>query len=293
MFNLKAAVGAVSTLQIPLVLSKLDSENSIIYQRDAAPTALITGGSSGIGLAMAHELAVRGYRLLLVSNQEQQLKLLQDKWKEHYQSSLHTLCMDLATHEAPAKLFKHCMQQGWEIEVLINNAGMYFFGQAADADSGNASKMVLLHVHCMSLLCSLFGAEMRKRRQGYILNVSSISAFKDFPGIAYYGSSKAFIKAFSRSMQMELEPHGVGLTCTCPGATHTALYGEQRIPFERLKRFGIMMSPERVAKISLNAMFAKRALVIPGLFNKTVYLVLPLVPYRLIYWIRRYSSWLE
>ena len=81
--------------------------------------------------------------------------------------------------------------------------------------------MLQLHVVTPSLLCSRFARDMRARRSGHILVVSSISAWRDFPGISYYGSSKKYLRGFARALRSELSVYGVNVTCLAPGATAT------------------------------------------------------------------------
>jgi uncharacterized protein len=100
------------------------------------------------------------------------------------------LVLDLARRDAAAELAQELRDREIEIDLLINNAGMFFFGEAADADPECAANLLELHVVTPSLLVTHFAPGMRSRGSGHVLFVSSISAFKDFPGISYYGASK-------------------------------------------------------------------------------------------------------
>src|SRR5690554_5846223 len=186
--------------------------------------ALITGSSSGIGLEIAKLLAARGYSLVPVSNQEKELNQLKAELSAQYAVRVITLNIDLARSEAASEVFDFCKQHNLEVEVLVNNAGFLFFEQITDADIVKAQAKMHLHVMTSSLLCTLFGKEMRQRKRGFILNNSSIAAYKAFPGIGYYGASKSYIKSFTRSLRTELKFYGVHVTCLCPGATATNLY---------------------------------------------------------------------
>ena len=204
----------------------------------------------------------------------------------------HEMVLDLARPEAAAELYQAVRATGIEVDVLINNAGMFFFGEAADADPGKASALLQLHVVTPSLLCTYFGRDMRARRRGHILIVSSLSAWRDFPGISYYGSSKKYLRGFARSLRSELAVYGVNVTCLAPGATATGLYGLTGVPVERARRWGVMMEPDAVAKAGLRALFARRAECIPGLLTRLMMVVAVLSPQWLIDLIRRRASWL-
>src|SRR5690554_3275751 len=109
---------------------------------------------------------------------------------------------------------------------------------------------------------------MRQRKRGFILNNSSIAAYKAFPGIGYYGASRSYIKSFTRSLRTELKFYGVHVTCLCPGATATNLYDPNVIDVELGKKIGIMMSAEKVAKLGVKGLFKNKAVVVPGFVTK-------------------------
>ena len=255
--------------------------------------ALVTGGSSGIGLEIAKLLAARGYSLVLVSNQEEHLNQLKQELSAQYKVKVETLSINLARSEAASEVFNFCRQNNLEVEVLVNNAGFFFFGHITDADMVKAQAKIHLHIMTSSLLCTLFGNEMRKRRKGFILNNSSISAYKDFPGIGYYGATKSYIKSFTRSLRTELKFYGVHVTCLCPGATATNLYDPNMIDVELGKKLGIMMSAEKVARLGVQGLFNDKAVVIPGFMTKVMLFLALLTPQWVIYEIRKRTKFLK
>jgi short-subunit dehydrogenase len=181
---------------------------------------------------------------------------------------------------------------GLAVEILINNAGCFFFGEAVDAVPARANAMLQLHVVTPSLLCTRFGHEMRARGRGHILIVSSISAWRDFPGISYYGSSKKYLRGFARALRSELGVYGVNVTCLAPGATATALYAVGSANVERARRLGIMMDAHTVAAAGLAAMFAGEAEHVPGQLNRAMTVGAALTPQWTIDLIRRRAPWL-
>jgi hypothetical protein len=255
--------------------------------------ALITGASSGIGLEITQLLAARGYSILMVSNQEALLGDLKKTIAADHQVRVETLCIDLARAEAAMEVFNFCKAESIEVEVLVNNAGFFFFGEVAETDISRAQQMIQLHVLTSSTLCSLFGREMKQRRRGFILNVSSISAYKDFPGIAYYGATKSYISSFTRSLRHELRYHGVHVTCLSPGATATALYDPNVINVDLGTKLGIMISARYVAEKGVNGLFRDQALVIPGLTTRLMLYFAMLTPHWLIYEIRKRTKFLK
>ena len=257
------------------------------------PVALVTGGCSGIGKALAQRLAARGYQLLLVSDRPAALEETAASIRAALNVPVEALSMDLARPEAAEDLHRRVRAKGLEVDVLVSNAGIFFFGEAADAPLDRANAMLQLHVVTPSLLCSLFGREMRERRRGHILIVSSISAWRDFPGIAYYGSSKRYLRGFARALRSELQLHGVGVTCLAPGPTATGLYDTPAATLRRAQRLGLFLEPERVAEDGVQALLEGRAEVVPGLSNRILARAAALTPQWVIDLIRRRASWLR
>lgn len=256
-------------------------------------TALVTGACSGIGRAIAESLGARGHDLVLVSNREGPLAEAADTIRARHNVTVHAITMDLARPEAAAELHAATSARDLAIDLLVNNAGIFFFGEAADADPRRATAMLQLHVVTPSLLCTHFARDMRARRRGRILIVSSISAFRDFPGISYYGSSKKYLRGFARSLRSELLPYGVSVTCLLPGATATELYDPKVVPVELAKRLGVMMDPGDVAEAGLRALFRGDAECMPGALTRAMTWAAVATPQPVIDFIRRRAPWLR
>jgi short-subunit dehydrogenase len=254
--------------------------------------ALVTGACSGIGRAIALRLAARGYDLVVVSENAERLSRTADDIRTQHGVRVESIVCDLARAEAAQELYDAVSAKDLAVDVLVSNAGMFFFGEAVDAVPSQANAMLQLHVVSPSLLCTLFGRQMRRRGRGHILIVSSISAWRDFPGISYYGASKKYLRGFARALRSELSIYGIQVTCLAPGPTATGLYDSQTVPVQRAQRLGIMMDPERVARSGLAALFAGRAECVPGLLVRTLTWCSTLVPQCLINLLRRHAPWL-
>ena len=252
----------------------------------------MTGACSGIGREIARRLARRGYALVLASENSERLDATVREIFGAHGTLVHAIVCDLARPEAAGELHAAVGALGVEVDVLVVNAGMFFFGEVADADPVKANAMLQLHVVTPSLLCTHFARDMRARRRGRIMLTSSISAWRAFPGIAYYGGTKTYLRSFAAALRSELAPYGVTVTCLAPGATDTGLYDPTVVDMDRARRFGVMMDPRRVAEAGLAAMFAGKAECVPGVFNRMATLAMRLVPQRLIDVVRRRAPWL-
>jgi uncharacterized protein len=260
--------------------------------QDGPRAALVTGACSGIGKAIAFRLAGLGYELVLASNRAESLSSAASEIRATHGVVVHERVIDLGRAQAATELYQSVQAAGIEVDLLVNNAGMFFFGEVADSDPAKANALLQLHVVTPSLLCTLFSRGMRARRRGHILMVSSLSAWRDFPGVAYYGSSKKYLRGFARALRSELAVYGVNVTCLAPGVTATGLYGQTGVPIERARRWGMVKDADAVAKAGLRALFARRAECMPGGWARLMMVLAVLTPQWVIDLIRRRASWL-
>lgn len=251
--------------------------------------AIVTGASSGMGYCYALALAQRGYHLLIVSNEE----AIHDKAKEITQlyptCQVLSLVMDLGTPTAAKELYDYCLSQQIEVEVLVNNAGVYHDRDfLADSEAFN-NLIFHLHVVTPAMLTYYFGQDMVTRHKGYILNMSSITDRIAVQRLGTYGSTKAFLSAFSRSVHVELKNQGVHVTCVRPGAVDTGLYSIRPFATKVGKVLGYIVSPEYLVKRALRGLFRGRAMVtVPYVWNMILlFLVAVFVPTWLLRLIRK------
>lgn len=229
--------------------------------------ALVTGASSGIGRCYARELANQGYNLFIVSNQEKEIFETGEEIKRDFGVEVHTMFKDLTDSNAPDELLEYVKENDLDLEVLVNNAGVFFFNPLINTEWRRVELLLNLHIMAVTKMCHVFGQYFAEKRHGYILNMSSMSAWMTMPGINVYNSSKSYILNFSRSLWYEMKPLGVTVTAICPGAVDTTLYG--LAPNLRKLAVGlhVSMTPERLVKKALKAMFKGKKHVVPGLIN--------------------------
>ena len=246
--------------------------------------SLVTGASSGIGLQYATQLA-RDYHsdLLLVSNQEQELNQVAADLASAYGVQTIAHYADLSLPDAAENLHAWCKTNGYTVDVLINNAGVFFFNPYTETAMRRIELMLQLHIMTVAKLTRLFAADMcqreltpeeaaqricgHKRMRGYILNMSSMSAWMAMPGIQTYNASKAFIYNFSKSIWYELKPHNVGITVMAPGAVDTELFGLAPKLRKLAVNLTVSIPPEKLVKRALKKMFKGKQADTPGLIN--------------------------
>ena len=230
--------------------------------------ALVTGASSGIGLQYATQLA-RDYQcdLLLVSNQQKELDEVAKDLAERYKVKTVAHFADLSLNDAAENLYDWCKQEGHEVDVLINNAGVFFFNKYCETSMKRIELMLQLHVMTVAKLTRLFAADMCARRRGYILNMSSMSAWMAMPGIQTYNASKAFIYNFSKSLWYELKPYNVHITVMAPGAVDTGLFGLAPNLRKLAVNLTVSIPPEKLVKRALKKLFKGKQEDTPGFIN--------------------------
>lgn len=242
-------------------------------------TALITGGSSGMGLEYARQLAGRGCDLIIVSNRPEELESAAESLRCQFPVNVTPRFQDLAAADAADILFDWCSSELRILpDIVVNNAGMFFFKELETSDLGRVQAMLDLHIVTVTRICVLFGNAMKERGSGYMLNMSSMAARIPAPGIAVYSASKAYLRSFGRSLSYELRPYGVGMTTVCPAAIATPLY---RLS-DKWMRLGVKVRlirrPQWLVKRALNAMFRRRRVVSPGFMNIWLPALIGLLP---------------
>ena len=249
--------------------------------------ALITGGSSGMGFEYARQLASRGTALVIVSNEAERLEEAARELRDTYGVEVASLYMNLARPSAARELYEWCKEQHHEIDILINNAGIFFFKDVTETDPAKIETLINLHVLTLTQMCRYFAVDMCARRKGWILNMSSMSCYTPNFGIALYAASKAYIRVFTRSIYWELHDYNVVATAVCPGGVATHLLGLSDKLLQLAVRVGAMMRPEDVVRKALRALFAGRKQTIPGWINYPALAAVMLLPPPIRLWAKR------
>ena len=242
--------------------------------------ALITGASSGIGAAIARDLAGRGAQLVLAARRKDALDVVAADCRTRG-VAVDVISVDLGKPGAASALWDAAARAG-AIDVVVNNAGFGYFRPFADIDWARDAELVQLNVTSLVELSRRFvAARSGQDGRAYLLNIASIAAYQSVPNMAVYAASKAFVRNFTEALHDELRGTSVSATCVCPGGTRTdfhAIAGAGNYGWIANRS---MMSAEAVAKIAVRAMLRGRRTVIPGVLNKLACWSVRLVPRRI------------
>jgi short-subunit dehydrogenase len=246
----------------------------------AREIALITGASGGIGLELARVFAAHGFDLIVVARRKSELEALAGRCRKEHGARVHVLPMDLLVPDAPEKLVQQLEDDGRDVDVLVNNAGLMDMGVFADIDVGRHERLLQLNVVVPTSLSRRLLPAMVERGRGRILNVASTSSFQPVPSMALYAASKAFVLSLSESLSEELKGTGVTVTALCPGITKTEMYERAQNEHAMARNVpGLFLSDvEDVAREGYEACVDGRAVVVPGLPNRLVASAVQLYP---------------
>jgi short-subunit dehydrogenase len=226
-------------------------------------TALITGASSGIGAVYADRLARRGYDLVLVARHPGRLAAVADRIRTHTQRSVEILEADLEDRGQLARIEAR-LKQDAGVTLLVNNAGVGTHTSLLDSDVDRMSKMIELNVTALTRLTYAAVPGFVARGKGAVINISSIVSIAPEILNGVYGGSKAFVHAFSLSLQHELAAKGLRIQAVLPGATATDFWATGGLPLEHLPK-EIVMSTEDMVDAALVGFDRGELVTIPSL----------------------------
>lgn len=244
--------------------------------------ALITGASKGIGKAIAEELAMKGFDILLVARSEDLLKENTEQIKKKFKVKCNYLVADLANPDSVLKVFNWCNQNNYPVSILVNNAGFGICGPFEKSLDQESLNMMRVNMMTPILLCQAFIPLLHQQPEAYILNVGSTTAYQAVPLMSLYAATKVFILRFSRGLHEELRKTNISVTCVCPGTTDTDFSYRARVKAKAIKTGEkVSMSPKAVAHIAVKGMMQKKKEIVPGFINKLSVFLVWLLPFNL------------
>jgi hypothetical protein len=185
--------------------------------------ALVTGASSGIGAALARELALHGAKLILTARRQERLEALAAEVAAKGTEARIVLA-DLNDPAAPQRLYDATEGAGLAVDILVNNAGLGQFGAFYAAPIEQELSQVRVNCEATVRLTRLFVPRMVERRKGWVLVLGSTASFQPVPYITTYAASKAFDRFFALGLAAEVAGFGVKVTALCPGPTESEFF---------------------------------------------------------------------
>lgn len=229
--------------------------------------ALVTGASSGIGRDIARELSKRGYDLVIVARDKDNL----EKLKNELNTNVEVIAMDLSIKENCIELYN---KVGF-VEILVNNAGFGIFGKFTQTDLNREMELIQTNVIAVHILTKLFLKDMVEKNTGYILNVSSIAGHMPGPLMDAYYASKSYVYILSTSIneEMKKDKKNVKVATLNPGPVKTNFNNVANVKFSLHS-----LTSEYVAKYTVDKILKGKVDITPGIDIKLLRLAAKLVP---------------
>ncbi len=225
--------------------------------------ALITGASSGIGLALAEALAQQGRALILVARERVALESIACELRQRFNVEVLFRQCDLAEPLHISGLLHELTQTDYRIDLLINNAGVACGGAFLEHEWQQERRLMELNMVAVARLCHALGQRMAQQGQGQILNVASVAAFQPGPWMSSYYASKAFVLHFSEGLREELAPLGVKVSVLCPGPIATPFWQRASLSVRRVPAPWLMPT-DQLAQLTLQALSRNQAVIVPS-----------------------------
>lgn len=233
-------------------------------------TALVTGGSLGIGYEIARQYAAENYNLILVARDKKNLEHAAESLKKDFNAAVTIIQSDLSEQGSGYKLFQKVEKLKQNISVLINNAGFAVSGPFTESAAEKQLGMVDVNIRALVELTWYFAGQMRKDGSGTIVNVASTAGFQPGPHLAVYYATKAFVLHFTEALHEELKDSGIKISALCPGPTKTEFFDRagMKDTFLSSSTFSPVMRADKVARVSHRQTKRGKVIIIPGILNK-------------------------
>ena len=229
--------------------------------------AIITGPTSGIGKAIAYQLAEKGYNLFLVARREERLIEISNELQEKFNIDVHYLMEDLTDRNAPERIRDYVEFGSLDVEILILNAGYQHHRKFEDVSLRDEEDCLRVLGLSVIMLSKLFIKRLIHRGGGKIMVVSSVAGFAPPSGefATLYGPVKTFMNRFVEALNVAYNKHNIYATALCPGFTITEFHSVSGTQ-ERMDKVPKFMkySAEHVAKEGIDGMFKNKEIVISG-----------------------------
>lgn len=216
-----------------------------------SPAVVVTGGGSGIGLALAQEFSTRGNTVVLVGRQEGRLKIAARELTHKYGNRALTLSLDLAQNDAVDVLMRWLSLEGLYCDILVNNAALGLSGPFINCEIKALDHLLETNIKGLTHLTRTFLPDMVARGRGGIINIASLGGVVPGPWQAVYYASKAFVLSFSEAIASEISGKGVRCCAVIPGPVDTRFHARMGAEEARYRRFISATSAEKVAKSTL------------------------------------------
>lgn len=265
-------------------------KEAVERDHDLRPAVVVTGGSQGIGLALAQRFAQSGCDVVLVARDTAKLAEATSRFPPSATKVLSVAC-DITRTVAYDVIAEQAKASGLYIDVLVNSAGVGLAGPFTTHGADELAHLIALNVEALTRLTRRALQDMLVRKRGGILNVASLGAYVPGPNQAAYYASKSYVQSLSEALASETSGTGVRVAVLLPGPVTTGFHAAMGAENSLYRWLIPPMSPVRVADIAYRNFTAGHRVIVPGIINKMMFVALRLIPHAitvpLIGWLLR------
>ncbi len=244
-----------------------------------APAVVVTGGSRGLGLALAERFAQAGRDVVLVARSDSATRAAAAQISRSTGRRCNAVPLDLTQADSAVALEQAVNDAGHYVDVLVNNAGVGQAGAFASADPQTLTQLIALNIDVPTGLARHFLPGMLARRRGGILNVASLGGAVPGPGQAAYYASKAYVLSLTEALAAECAGQGVRICVLAPGPLDTGFHAAMGADRSAYRVLIPAVSLQRTARAAYWGYVLGRRLVVPGLVNRAIYGSLRALPH--------------
>lgn len=199
------------------------------------PYAIVTGATQGMGKAIADKLLSEGFSIAICARSKDKIKIAEAEWNEKYPSaSIITVAADLSDKQQAISFADTVLSNFPQVDLLVNNAGMYMPGELADEPDGMLEKMIGINLYSAYHLTRRILPVMIASKSGHIVNMCSIASLRAYPHGGAYSISKYALLGFTDNLREELRPFNIKVTAICPGAVYTPSWENSGVEESRI-----------------------------------------------------------
>jgi short-subunit dehydrogenase len=246
------------------------------------PAVVVTGGSEGIGLAIAHRFAAAGQTTVLVARRPAPLAEAAASVRRAHGTDVFQLSLDVTRADAAHVIESELRQLGLYVDVLVNSAGVGLAGEFVDQHPHRIAGLIDLNVRALALLTRHFMPAMCIRGRGGVLNVASLAGYVPGPYQSAYYASKAFVTSLTEGVAWEARGFGVRVSVLVPGPVRTQFHARMGTENAWYRRMTLAAHPDTVAWMAHLGFRWGRTVIIPGLLSTLTALALRLAPHPLV-----------
>ncbi|MGQ0457318.1 MAG: SDR family NAD(P)-dependent oxidoreductase [Hyphomicrobium sp.] len=256
-----------------------------VAARDAvaqlSPAVVVTGGSRGIGAAIAERFALSGVAVALVARNAENLEQAAHQIASRTGARVIAIVCDVTKPDAHSTLSTQLSRESLYLDVLVNSAGLGLSGPFASHEQKDIDALLALNIDAVTRLTRAALPAMLARRRGGILNVASLGAYAPGPHQAAYYASKAYVTSLTEAIAVENAGSGVRVSVLAPGPVDTPFHADMGADRALYRQIVPAVSPERAARAAHRGFMLGQRVIVPGLINRALLGALKLLPHPL------------